>query len=118
MSGRILIALALWPCWLAPAAAERLITESYEITIDSRCEEGIVNCNNVLFRGVERKTGKVLRLKGADMHTLCADGVTPCRFLGHAFRRGKLRVTVWENGTLTFEQGKKVLLEEQGKWSD
>jgi hypothetical protein len=103
---------------LSSPAAERLVTDSFEITIDVRCEEGVVSCDKVIFRSTDRKSGRKLRLVGEDLHTRCADGVTPCRFLGHIFRHGKRNYIVWENGTFDIRQGSKVLLQEQGTWKD
>jgi hypothetical protein len=50
------------------------------------------------------------------MHTRCADGVSPCRFLGYVFVDGTTTYTVWANGTLSVKQGRTVLLQEQGAW--
>lgn len=114
---RIFLAAVLACCPLS-APAQRLITDSYDVTIEARCEEGVVSCDKVIFRSVDRKSGKRLRLVGEDLHTRCADGVTPCRFLGHIFRHGKLSYIVWENGTFAIRRGSKVLLQEQGTWED
>lgn len=111
----LLLAALLIP---ATAFAQRLLTPSFEITIDSRCPEGTVSCNDVRYTGVDRRTGRGTRLRGEDMHTICADGVTPCRFLGYVFRRGKLAYRVWEDGTLTIREGDKVTFQEQGTWQE
>lgn len=117
MRKRILVFVVLIAGLTLPAAAaERLVTESFEITIDARCEEGTVSCNKVIFRSIDRKSGKRLRLVGEDLHTRCADGVTPCRFLGYVFRDKGLSYIVWEHGTFTIRRGTKVVLEEQGAW--
>ena len=107
--------LALLP---VSGLAQRLVTDSFDITIDVRCEEGDVACDKVRYTSVNRKNGKSLTLSWKDLHTRCADGVSPCRFLGYVFRNGKTTYTVWENGTLSIKQGSKVLLEEQGTWRD
>jgi hypothetical protein len=67
------------------AAASSLVTKSFLIDITSNCEEGNVVCNNITYRSIDRKTGKTLQLKGKTVHSLCADQVTPCRFLGYEF---------------------------------
>jgi hypothetical protein len=118
--------LVIMKAWLAALLAlfslsgfaQRLVTDSFDITIDVRCEEGVVACDKVRYKSVNRKNGKSITLNGKDMHTRCADGVTPCRFLGYVFRNGKTTYTVWENGILSIKQGSKVLLEEQGTWRD
>jgi hypothetical protein len=112
---RVLAAVLL--AFAVPAAAgERLLTESYDITIDVRCPEGVIGCDDVRYTSVHRNSGRTLKLAGAEMHTLCADKVTPCRFLGYVFRHGRRRYYVWEDGTLAIKQGDKLLLQEAGKW--
>lgn len=110
------LTLLFLACALPAAAEERLLTESWDICIDVRCPEGVVGCKDVRYAGLHRKTGKTLKLSGEELHTLCADKVTPCRFLGYVFRYGRQRYHVWENGTLVISQGGKVLLQETGKW--
>lgn len=51
------------------------------------------------------------------MHTLCSDGVTPCRFLGYEFMNGNIAYRVFESGLLQVVRGEnEVLVEEQGEW--
>lgn len=93
--------LALLLSGSPPAAAQQVLaTESWDITIDVRCPEGEVGCRDVRYTGVHRKTGRALKLPGRELHTLCADKVTSCRFLGYVFRHGRQRYFVWEDGTL------------------
>lgn len=113
---RIFVLAFLLLCAFPAFSAEKLVTESFEITIDVRCEEGVVGCDNVKYVGVSKKTGASITLIGAEMHTKCADGVTPCRFLGYLFKKGKVTYTVTENGYLSVKQGNKVLVQEQGVW--
>ncbi len=101
---------------LAASATERLVTESFDIMIDVRCAEGVVGCDKIRYTGVNRKTGQSIRLTGKEIHTRCADGVTPCRFLGYMFRNKGITYVVWENGMVTIKRGSKVLVEEQGAW--
>lgn len=99
-------------------AAEVLTTPNFVVTITRNCAEGFVTCDDVSYRGVAKKTGKAITLKGRTMHTTCADGVTPCRFLGYVFRNGDISYRVWESGQLEVLQGRdKVLLEEKGEWA-
>ena len=62
--------------------ATTLTTDHFAVTISQHCEEGAVTCDDVSYSGVNRKTGKEIHLTGSTWHTTCADGVTPCRFLG------------------------------------
>lgn len=96
-------------------------TENHIVEITPRCPEGYVSCDRVEYKGIDRKTGATLALRGKTMHTTCADGVTPCRFLGYRFRNGKALHHVWddgngENGTLEVKVDRKVLLMERGAW--
>lgn len=100
----------------ASSAAQRLATQSFDITIQVRCAEGVVGCADVLYVGVHRQSGRSIRLVGRELHTRCADGVTPCRFLGYAFENGNTRYLVSDEGRLTVRQGDKVLVEERGVW--
>lgn len=102
----------------AQASAMKLITENYEITIDSACQEGEVACDHYTYTGVSKKTGKSIRLKGSSSHTKCADG-SACRFLGYQFESGNIVYYVGQDGSLKVVQNRdKVLVSEQGKWQD
>ena len=111
----LLLAATLWG---GPglAHADTLTTRSFSIQIQVNCAEGDVVCDDVTYRGKNRRTGQSLVLKGKTMHSLCADGVTPCRFLGYEFKNGAYRYVVYENGGLRVTQGQKVLVEETGEW--
>ena len=99
-----------------PVLSEELDTPSYNITIQSNCEEGSVSCDNVSYTGVNKKSGKSITLKGSTSHTLCADGVTPCRFLGYQFKNGDTSYFVSEEGGLEVTNGDEVLVSETGTW--
>lgn len=97
--------------------AATLTTKNYVVNIATNCEEGTVTCDNVTYRGISKQTGKAITLKGSTKHTTCADGITPCRFLGYEFKSGNITYLVLESGLLQVFKGKsEVLLEEQGKW--
>lgn len=97
--------------------AGTLTTKNYIVEITRNCEEGVVSCDNVTYRGISKQTGKAITLKGSTKHTTCADGITPCRFLGYEFKSGNITYLVLESGLLQVLKGKsKVLLEERGKW--
>ena len=46
-----------------------LTTPSFTITIDVRCPEGNVTCDDVRYVGVSRKSGQSIRLTGRTHHT-------------------------------------------------
>jgi len=111
----LLVALLLMPA-LPSSASQRLVTESFDITIEVRCQEGVVGCDKVHYTGVHRKTGRSIKLVGQERHTRCADGVTPCRFLGYVFKNGDVSYAVLDDGTLSVKRGERVLVQERGAW--
>lgn len=101
---------------LPSSASQHLVTASFDITIDVRCREGVVGCDQVHYTGVHRQTGRSIELVGQERHTRCADGVTPCRFLGYVFKNGDVSYAVWDDGTLSVKRGERVLVQEKGEW--
>jgi hypothetical protein len=104
----------------APAIAqaqETLTTKNYRVTIARNCEEGSVTCNNVRYTGVNLRTGAAIRLRGATMHSLCADRKTPCQFQGYRFRNGAVEYQVLAGGELLVYDNKKLVLNEKGTWN-
>lgn len=99
------------------ALADTLRTKDFRITITKNCPEGNVVCNNVTYRGVNLSTGSSIQLRGKTVHTLCADRVTPCRFVGYEFPNGVYRYLVTENGRLQVYKGNKLVLDQNGTWS-
>lgn len=97
-------------------ATSVLLTRTFKISITRHCQEGSVTCNNVSYLGQNLRTGESIRLSGRTRHTLCADGVTPCRFLGYEFRNRDYRYLVTEEGTLQVFKGDRLLQLERGTW--
>lgn len=102
-----------------------LRTPSYIVTITSLCPEGDVDCDRIRYRGVNKRTGKSIRLMGSDWIRYCPDdqgdgpGKTPCQHLGYKFRNGKVTYYVSDDGELQVIRGRnKILLDEKGKWDD
>ena len=112
--------LMLFPLLLVLSAftsAQQLDTPNYKVEIQQLCPEGEVQCQQVLYKGTSKVSGASIELKGTAWHSLCADGVTPCRFLGYQFKNGRIRYLVHESGLLqVMGSSGKVLLEEQGVW--
>lgn len=98
--------------------AETLETQSFVIGIETKCAEGNVSCDDVTYTSKNKKSGKRIVLRGKTMHTLCKDGVTPCRFLGWEFRNGSTKYRVTEAGELSVLKDDKVLLNEKGQWRE
>lgn len=98
------------------SAGEELLTPSFRVVVQRRCPEGTVVCEQVSYRGEDRATGAAISLTGSTEYHMCADGQTPCRFLGYRFANGNVIYEVSEEGWLTVTQAGKVLLQEQGEW--
>ncbi len=97
--------------------AATLTTEGYVITIEVNCSEGNVTCNDVSYTGVSRKSGNSIELKGETWHATCADGITPCRFLGYRFKNGSFSYLVLQSGLLQVFRGEnEILVSEMGTW--
>jgi hypothetical protein len=99
--------------------ARVLETQNYIIEIEKNCPEGYVTCDNVSYRGTHKSRDAEIKLKGETLHTLCADGVTPCRFLGYQFKNGNITYLVEDDAALTVMRNKsEILLREAGRWVD
>ncbi|KKL00452.1 hypothetical protein EIK76_16915 [Rheinheimera mesophila] len=111
----MLLPLLLLVC--AFTHAQRLDTPNYSVEIQQLCPEGEVQCQNVVYKGTSKVSGASIELKGKAWHSLCADGVTPCRFLGYQFNNGRIRYLVHESGLLqVIGRSGSVLVQEQGVW--
>ncbi|SDL30913.1 hypothetical protein SAMN05661010_01410 [Modicisalibacter muralis] len=100
-----------------PAVAATLVTPHYTVTIERHCAEGNVTCDDVTYTGKSRISGNAITLRGATWHTLCADGVTPCRFLGYRFKNGNVTYVVTQDGKLEVVRNEtEVLISEEGNW--
>jgi hypothetical protein len=123
MNKAVVLALAGMCCCLqAKADHGVLTTKSWNITIAANCKEGVVDCDDIDYLAVNRKSGKKVRLKGKDLFHYCpgdegdGPGKTPCRHLGFEFRKGAALYRVWDDGNLEVRQGSRLLLQEKGEW--
>ncbi|WP_434999169.1 hypothetical protein ACRZ5S_14900 [Vibrio scophthalmi] len=114
---KIAIAFALF--YSAFSYADVLETQNYTISIEINCEQGEMLCKDVSYLGVSKKSQNQIQLKGETVHTICADGVTPCTFLGYRFQNGTVDYFVSVHGDLrvTNTSG-DTLLHESGEWRD
>jgi hypothetical protein len=101
---------------LLDSEGEVLLTPGFRVVVNRRCPEGAVVCDRVSYLGVDRQSGASLRLMGKTHHATCADGATPCRFLGYEFRHGAYLYMVGGDGRLEVSRSGTILLTEQGQW--
>jgi hypothetical protein len=95
-----------------------LTTKSFTVTITDNRPDGEVTSDDVMYYGVSKRTGKSIRLKGADWHTTGPDG-SPGRFLGYKFKSGNITYLVFEEGRLEVLSGNgDVLVDEAGTWNN
>lgn len=91
-------------------------TNTYYLTQIGRCEEYVVNCFDYTLIMYHRKTGELTQVKGESLHSLCADKVTPCQYLGTIFKKGEMKYFL-NDGASAFKilKNNKVILEEKAK---
>ena len=110
--GALLLALA------GAVHADILTTPGHVITITRGCAEGEVTCSDVSARIERRTDGRSIELDGEALHTPCADGQTPCRFLGYRFAGGGYTYDMDEAGRLRIlDDAQNAVSEEQGTWT-
>ncbi|MBZ0331395.1 hypothetical protein KZO25_13845 [Halomonas sp. ANAO-440] len=115
---RVLEALLVFLLFLPSLAySATLLTPNYRVEIEHKCEEGVVACDDVTYFGTSNTSGNSLKIKGSTWHAACADGVSPCRFLGYVFENEGVVYRVYESGMLTVtKESGEILVEEQGEW--
>lgn len=97
-------------------AAQTLTTPSYTLTIDVRCEEGVLGCPDVAGHAVRHHTREAFAMAGEEVFRPCGDGVTPCQFLYYRFEQNGTEYLVGDDGTLTILRAGQVQLQESGEW--
>lgn len=99
------------------AGAQTLTTESYQVDVTSLCPEGEVACQQMSFALTVKESGDIQHYDGRTLYRLCADGETPCQFIGYRFRDGKRQYTLFDNGALEINCGAGLeIVREQGQW--
>ena len=97
-----------------------LVTGGYEVTLRTECAEGEVSCERIYADALALEDNQTRALSGSTLHTLCADGVSPCRFLGYQLSDDTYDYRVLENGQLHIQRcdefGCESIYNEQGQW--
>lgn len=112
------LVLIFWAGAAIAEISETLNTKNFKVKIITNCAEGIVGCDRITYQGTDKTTGKSIKLSGKQIMRMCADGVTPCQSLGYEFVNGDYTYFVSEDGRLSVYQGKKLILNEAGKWQN
>ncbi|HLW34353.1 MAG TPA: hypothetical protein VKS98_01725 [Chthoniobacterales bacterium] len=93
-----------------------LETKSFSISIEVKCEEGEVTCDNVKYVGTNKKTGESVELTGKTLHHTDKEG-NPGRFLGYIFKNKGVTYFLSDDGLLRVSKGEEIVLEERGTWT-
>jgi len=108
-----LIAIIASTCFAPPAySSGKYSTPTYELSIERSCAEGMISCDNVHMTLNNKNTKESISIIGSTVHTTCADGVTPCRFLGYKFQKDDL-IYIITNQHLTIQKSKKEIVSEE-----
>lgn len=113
---RVLLLAAFLPGVAWAASSQVLTTPGYVVTITEQCAEGEVGCDNVLYSGVNRRSGKSLTLHGKALMHDCPGTTTPCHHIGWRFDNHGTTYTVTDAGVLEVTRGDKTLLRQTGTW--
>lgn len=108
--------VALLPLAAWAAAPQVLVTRDFTVTIAAQCAEGSVGCDNVLYTGVDRRSGQSLTLHGKTLMHDCVGTRTPCHLDGWRFDNHGTVYTVTAAGVLEVTRGGKQLLRQAGSW--
>ena len=96
---------------IPPASAVTITTKSYEITITENCEEDVA-CQDVDFSARRIHSGRLVRLKGRAVTSICNDGITPCHHFGYKFVDGNTIYFVSDEDWLEISRDDEVILHE------
>lgn len=98
------------------AQADTLLTPSYRITIELRCDVANEPCDKVHYTATQLQTGDTVTLIGRGIYRACVPKTAPCLPVGFQFSGGLLTHTVLTSGDLMISEGNKVLVLERGRW--
>jgi hypothetical protein len=115
-----ILILPLLFCSFAPriALSAEFVTQHYKLIIIANCKEGNVTCDDVDLIAINRESENIIfQTKGRTQHSLCADGVTPCGFIGYEFKIKNVTYFVTSDDTLIITADKSdIVVKEKGVW--
>ena len=106
-----LASLAIPIAAIQTEAKEMYSSKTYEFSIQRRCHEGWISCDNVLLEARNKKTGESLSVIGSTYHSRCADGISPCRFIGYIFKKNGLKIIIDYQNLVFTRNGAEILRE-------
>ena len=100
------------------AISAELVTQHYRLNVVVNCGEGQITCDDIDLTAINRQSQKIIfQTKGHTRHVMCADGITPCRFLGYECKIKNMTFFLAEDGTLTITADKSdIVINEKGEW--
>ena len=115
--GRMYFLTTVLVFWFEISHAETLQTTSYRIGVEWRCEQNSVTCDNVFFTVLNLETEEQMIYVGRTHHSICADGVTPCKFQGYSFQVESGLFRIYSRGELEIiASDGEILVAESGRW--
>jgi hypothetical protein len=118
------VCLVLWSALLAspPTLADYqrvLTTPTRIIVLLVACQEGELDCQHVIYVGIDRVSGLVTQLKGTDWVRNCPRQDMPCQHVGFKFPSNDRNYYITDDGSLTIQSNAGApLITEHGKWVD
>ncbi|MDX7986230.1 hypothetical protein FE392_02625 [Xenorhabdus sp. 12] len=87
-------------------------TKNYDITINVRCPEGNVSCDDVVFSLFNKQKQTAMVMKGKTLNRDCVTG--SCDFYGYEFKNKGLVYKIYQYGIFDISKKGKVISSESG----
>ncbi|PHM35986.1 hypothetical protein Xmau_04387 [Xenorhabdus mauleonii] len=87
-------------------------TKNYDITINVRCSEGNVSCDDVVFTLLNKQKQTSLVMKGKTLNRDCITG--SCDFYGYEFKNKGRIYKIYQYGILDISKKGKLISSESG----
>lgn len=103
---------------LAGGLERHLVTETFDLVVRDKCEHGALTCDRVTVSGMNRKTHKVLKLRGKSLVRYCMYTNDVCGWEGWIFNSGGTTYVIYNDARLNISARERTLVEEQGEWKE
>lgn len=108
----------IYGCAIKNAKSDRVLsTENYDIVLTGNCELGLFSCDDVIYRGINRKNSSEITLSGKALMKPSEEYYFDTQ-VGFVFENGDIEYQVMNSGLLKVIDNKqdKILLAEEGRW--